>query len=638
MIQDNTSGNKIKENKYKILRMSLLLGNGDDREETINNFEDAAREIDAMNDEIYLKDLENKFYDTLTLEEEEKKLTVLVDYIGGRVEQRLSLLSDFSNVTGFELTSLAPVKYYDKLDEYKERLGYIREYLDNIKNIDILKKEISEIEDKLNDTYVKKAKAEDKNVKDEAELLERFNNIIKRNDDLKDISLENASAKLNDIINLVQDSKKSLDIFDKSFNTLNSAGISGVEREEYLSYVNSAREAYYKDKEEEYLLRLYIYFNTTENEYSKILAKREAINYIIYERMDLRRDLEIKDNDNLNSIYDLLERQFDDIKKQKNNIDDIESLTNDINLRKDEVNRLEEDNKKVEIVSLLKEFCIIDTYDGNISKSDVSEDVIANDDNSGLENSNASLEKNNIFNDSLEITDVKDLDEPENEEVSIEIENAKDNQVVSVKNAKNINLEEAILKSSNVMRRVGEMLGVKIDDTKIVSVDSDEVSLKDDNLQKDIVFDNNMNKEAVKEETKDDVDIVSSDNLVDNNVNIFTNTRFDADPETSGNFDNSEDNMSINPLFSNSLGNSTIDDVMAKNKEEITNNDNDATNNNDFWFTGEDTPIDLNSLPDLSTNENSFFNTNFDSNVSNNSMPELNFPDLDMVNDDEEGK
>ena len=43
--------------------MSLLLGNGDDREDTINNFEDASREIDAMNDEIYQRDLEKKFYD-----------------------------------------------------------------------------------------------------------------------------------------------------------------------------------------------------------------------------------------------------------------------------------------------------------------------------------------------------------------------------------------------------------------------------------------------------------------------------------------------------------------------------------------------------------------------------------------------
>ena len=68
-MQDCASDNKIKENKYKILRMSLLLGSDENREETLNNFEDAAREIDAMNDAIYLKGLEDKFYDTLRTKE-----------------------------------------------------------------------------------------------------------------------------------------------------------------------------------------------------------------------------------------------------------------------------------------------------------------------------------------------------------------------------------------------------------------------------------------------------------------------------------------------------------------------------------------------------------------------------------------
>ena len=59
-MQDCVNSNKIKENKYKILRMSLLLGSGVDREDTFNNFEDAAREIDAMNDEVYIKNIDIK--------------------------------------------------------------------------------------------------------------------------------------------------------------------------------------------------------------------------------------------------------------------------------------------------------------------------------------------------------------------------------------------------------------------------------------------------------------------------------------------------------------------------------------------------------------------------------------------------
>ena len=59
--------------------------------------------------------------------------------------------------------------------------------------------------------------------------------------------------------------------------------------------------------------------------------------------------------------------------------------------------------------------------------------------------------------------------------------------------------------------------------------------------------------------------------------------------------------------------------------------DFDTNGNDDFWYSQEETPLDLNSLPDLTTPNDSFFNTN------NNSMPELEFPNLDM-DFDEEGK
>ena len=266
MMQDCVSSNKIKENKYKILRMSLILGSDENREETINNFEESAREIDAMNDEIYLKDLEDKFYDTLTLEEEEKKLAVLVDYIGGRVEQRIYLLSDFANITGYDLSNLPPIKYYDKLDDYKERLKYNREYLSNIEQIKKLDQEIEEAETKLKEAYLNKATSEECNTRNEEILLNKFTNIIKTIDNMKSITENNIDSKLNEIISSVQDSKKSLDIFMKSFTTLSGSGISIEEEQEYKSYVDNAKEAYYTNKEQEYLLRIYQSLLTKESE------------------------------------------------------------------------------------------------------------------------------------------------------------------------------------------------------------------------------------------------------------------------------------------------------------------------------------------------------------------------------------
>lgn len=663
MGQDNISSNKIKENKYKILRMSLLLGQGEDKEDTINNFEDASREIDSMNDEIYLKDLEGKFYDTLTLEEEEKKLAVLVDYIGGRVEQRMSLLSDFSNVTGFELLNLPPIKYYDKLDEYKERLSYIREYLSNTKNINSLNQEISELENKLNDAYVRKAKAEEKNIKDEQELLTKFESIIKKREEFKDITVENAPLKLEDKTLEVQDSKKSLEIFNKSFKTLNEAGISGEEEQEYLSYVNGAKEAYYNNKEQEYLLKLYIALNSAESEYNKILVKRDSINDTIYERIELRKELEITDEDILSKIYTLLERQYDDIIKQKDNIENIEYLNKEIINRKDMVNELEKDNQKVEILSLLKEFCIIDTYDTendtkikentNAKKEEITINNTPTTEIKEKEPEERQIADSDIITTSQEkVNPTKkeditfDLPKPnttketeneiskveENVEQTIEkedIANAAANQVISVEDATKINIEASTIKSNNVMKRVGEMLGVKIEKPKTPDIEIKQQDKFQDNINNtesikttpsnNPIFDNNTKtQEKISDNEKTNTEVEFTNNIFE--------TDFNADPEI--NEELSPTNHSIlkeeNPLFNNNLANKTIDDIMTnKNlpKEDPTNE------NNDFWFASNEAPMDLSSLPDISPetdNKNNFFGDN------NNFINELEFPNLNM--------
>lgn len=626
MVQVNSDSNKIKENKYKILRMSLLLGNGEDREETINNFEDAAREIDAMNDEVYLKDLEDKFYDTFKLEEEEKKLSILVDYIGGRVEQRISLLEDFSNVTGYELVNLPMIKYQDRLDEYKSRLKYIREYLNNINRINKLNDEISDFENKLNDSYVKKSRYEEENIKFEEELFNRFKTIIKGISSFDGVEESNIENKLNEVIAIANDSKKSLDIFNKSFSTLNQAGISDNEKKEYLSYVNGAKELYYSNKEDEYLLRIYSLLSGRVSEYSELLAKRDALNEIITERLSLRKELNVKGNDILNGLYDILDRQYNDIREESININNIDNYASEINSRKIEVSGLEQDNQKVEILALLREFCIIDNYDdvkdndnvdGNdeLVNNDIFEDnslsnsvenVTSNDED--LVNNEDNIFENVISNDNIFENDVKDDDsnnlddsnnnnlneEVKNDDVSLDVENAKDNQVVMIEDATKLDIKAASDKSNSVMMRVGEMLGVKIEKN-------------DDDTNKNL-DDNNLNE---------DVDDANVDSIFDNN-------NYDADPENNEKSSNDDTNIEENPLFSNELSGNTLDDVIA-------NNDVSDKGNDEFWYSNEDAPIDLNSLPDLTNND--VENNNDDRQVE---LPDLEFPDLSMPDLNEE--
>lgn len=611
-MQDNyINCNKIKENKYKILRMSLILGSDENREETLASFEESAREIDMMNDETYLREIEGKFYDTLKLEEEEKKLAVLVDYIGGRVEQRISLLSDFANITGYDLTNLPPIKYYDKLDDYKERLKYIGEYLRNTEQINVLDTAIAESEQKLNEAYINKATSEECNERNEEIIFSKFNSLVKNLAIFNDVTIDNVDSKINNVISGVEESKKSLDIFVKSYSTLKGSGISYDEEIEYKSYVDNAEDIYYENKEQEYLLRIYKLLFNNVTEYAKIIEKRNIINQILYERMELRKELEITSADLLNPLYELLERQYKDIEQQKNNIDDIEHLTKAIAQAKDDRSVLDEANQKVEILSLLREFCIIDTYAEletpaiTDNTEPVSDEILESNlfDNNTYEDNTINRDVSSTENTTEEFVIPEDLFIPSiGEENTAKEEQPKDNQVVSVENVANLDIQLVQAKASKVMKRVGEMLGIKPKDSTIVSVTNEESQL---------VIQPQVEETPVSQE-KEEIPVF------DTKVEI---PAFDFKEESSTTEEPVIQNNPLpleNPLFNNNIS-------------EINETPADPEDDNNFWFPS-DMPDALNDLPDLEVSNNNFF--------GNGEMPDLNFPDLklDFGNNDTEGK
>ena len=604
--------NKIKENKYKILRMSLILNAEENKNETLTSFEESAREIDAMNDETYLTEIESKFYDTLKLEEEEAKLAELVDYIGGRVDQRISLLSDFANITGYDLTNLPQIKYYDKLDDYKDRLKYIREYLGNTNKINSLTEEIESSEQSLNEAHKNKKLAEERNAENEENLFNKFISIIKPLASLKDITPDNIDAKLNEVISSVIESKKSLDIFNKSYTTLKGSGISREEEAEYKTYVDNAKELYYSNKEEEYLLRLYQLLFVKENEYNQLTLKRCNINDILNERADLRRELSVDNNDILAPLYDTLDIQYKDIEEQRNNIETIDYLSNLILQKTEERNSLEEANQKVEILSLLREFCIIDAYVG------------LDDTNVDLEIEENTFKDEDLFvNDNTNIQDIS-FDNTKEEEIIIPEdiiskpssnetleEDAKDNQVIKVEPATGLDLDLIHSKASKVMKRVGEMLGIKTEETKIVNVVSDETKEEKETVEEI--------KEPVSDSTIEEIVI----------TNPFTNeeVKEESTEEINPLFETNENANETNPLFGEIVTSNEVNPLFeGSSLEDETPADPEDSN---FWFSS-DMPDALNELPDLEVSNDNFF--------GDNNMPELNFPDLnfDFGNNDME--
>ena len=494
--------------------------------------------------------------------------------------------------------------------------------MSNIEQIEVLKSEIECDDKKLNEAYLNRASSEEHNKKIEDTLLDKFLHLFKTFEFFDGVNENNVEQKLSDAILQVEDSKKSLDIFTKSFNTLIGSGISLEEEQEYLSYVENAKCAYYSFKEQEYVFKIYKLLLSKYTDYNQILYKREEINDILYERLKLRKEHKVSGNDVFSSVYDILERQYDDIKRQSVDIENIEKLTSKINEKRSELNRLENENQKVEILSLLREFCIIDTYADVTSNNDndVSVDVTDEFDDSSSDN---------LVEDNLEISidnKVEDVKEDNNKEIfdttievsdiiseSIDSEEVLDNQVILVENANLVDLDLIHSKASKVMKRVGEMLGIKVENTEVVSVSNDE--------NENIFMNDNENVDEFNIEEKAEDEVLENP-LFSNNIE-----------EESSEIEASADN----PLFSNEIvriSDKTLENPLFTNdtvvKEAVADEFSfpDVDDSNDFWFSS-DTPDALNELPDLNVSNDDFFANN---NVADLEFPDLNmdFPDIDM--------
>ena len=99
MIKQSLAFNDILEKKFKILRTSIMLGNLRNRDETLSEYEDTAREIDKIRTSVYEELLGAKMYTTVTLEEEETRLKELISFIEDRIKERNDFVDDYIKIT-----------------------------------------------------------------------------------------------------------------------------------------------------------------------------------------------------------------------------------------------------------------------------------------------------------------------------------------------------------------------------------------------------------------------------------------------------------------------------------------------------------------------------------------------------------
>ena len=588
-----TDKEKVKLDLYKILRMSVLLSQDEVDELTLSKFKDASINLDKMYTEDYEEKLESMFYSTSTLEEEVERLKKLVEFIKDRIEQRKSLQSDYKNVTGKELNDLEYIEKSSELDIYEKRLNLIKSYLDNSRTIEVNKKELTYLEDELSNEFDKKKSNEEKNINLEDKLYTDYINTLYEMDLQFITKVEDIGEELNKIAKEINEAKDQKDTFVTAFDNLKTSGISGDLELEYASYVENSKRNYYYVKEKEILLELYELIEKKEKEYSNLFTKRTNVKTLLKERLTLRKEMNIKEKDLLLPIYDLVEEQSHEIEEEKSNTDNINVLTERIKLKE---NRLEELNKEVkrpEVLSILKEFHLIDTYehdDESLDKDYLFEDEkeeqpeqledLVKEDILETEPEIEESKTDSLFKDLMDEANSKDEDVEETQEVEPLEETYLPNQIKSSEMIMSMNFGLSRLKSISVMKRVADMLGIdtkKKDPEPVVKEEPKQIETNEDLFWTPTEFaEMKSSSEEPQQEVKLPLDDLFKDNTSKEEVKQKNTTNFVPEMKKE---DNIFEKEQPNDIFSNNKSNDIFEKEQPNNIFE-TNKQNDIFNNN----------------------------------------------------------
>ena len=359
-------GNNVRsfENLCKIFEMRIKL----DREKKVKtpsdvliNYEKYAKKIDNIYNEEFEKEVRPLITPSKTIEEEKDRLEKLIKLLEDRLEKRNDLEDRYYLATGDYISGLQIVISDKELDEKRERLGLINRYLETTSEIESVHDSIAKLKVMLSEEEEKKEDYKGKNQIMEDDLYSEFMKVIKEDNTYNNITEDNIDEELNNIKSLVKDSKETLDVTRDSVKNLITSGL----EDDYSSYVDEAEKSYFVIKNKELFLKLYKLVNTFEDDFNGIFTKRDNIKEILDERKNLREDLSITDIDELLSFEKKVLEQISVIDNEKEVLDNISNYTSRIEFKESRLDELENDNNSVEILAILREFNLIDTYDSD---------------------------------------------------------------------------------------------------------------------------------------------------------------------------------------------------------------------------------------------------------------------------------
>ena len=336
-----------------------------------------------------------------------------------------------------------------------------------------------------------------KNSKLEDNLFNTFVNILYEMEMYSSLDLSNVDKEIDSLKEEIEEAKDQKDTFVTAFDNLKDSGISGELELEYASFVENAKKNYYDVKEKEIILKLYKLIEVKESEYGNLFSKREEVKELLEERKDLRANLSINDKDLFSKVIELV-------------------LTERIKLKENRLDELQRSVNKPEILAILKEYGLIETYDHD--------DILVNDEEYNVKEENDDFEL------------LSDLIEEDNEEYLTEevIEGYQENQIKSSEVVPTMNCGLSRLKSISVMKRVADMLGVRvkkeekieIKEEKPIEIKQEEKVVEEVSPVVEKENDDLFWTPGEFSEMKNEMDKVDKDNIfVDNSDNKFVDNQ-----------------------------------------------------------------------------------------------------------------
>lgn len=610
---------RIKLDKEKGLKTSL---------DVLDNYEKYSKKIDTIYNTEFQKELKSLISPAITLEKEEERLRRLIRLLEQRLDKRIELEDRFYNSTGRNINGLQMIVSQSELDEKKERLSLITNYLETSKEIEDVTDSISKLKNSLLEEEDKKTEYETKNKIMEDELYSSFISVINNDDYYKNISEEDINSQLESVRSKVDETKETLDITKESIGSLISSGL----EDDYTSYIEEAEKSYYLYKNREIILKIYKLVINFEDDFKQICSKREVISDLLEEKKSLREDLNVDNEDELLSFEKTLLIQIKTLDNEREILENITNYTSRINFKEERLSELNELNNNSEVLGILREYGLIDTYEA----SDIPEEIIYEEDSEIISEEDIEEEEENIKVEEIEIPTVEE---------SVIEEFYDPYRIVEIKDyPRTLNVGLARLKGESVREKVNKKLNPKtepkINDFNIIQNESntkeDEYAITNENKIEDIVpndipeenilpvdsilpfefkednstenTDDNILKD-IKESTTDTLTEVPSPEDSKEELPVWE-LPTEIEPKTINIENESVSNLpvwdSIMPSFEEPT---KIEDNDEINNFDIFNNSVDSSNtNNDnlFWVPVSDSKLETKDFPNLNIPINNF--------------------------------